>query len=277
MPSDDDRLASLIAHIGRAGRSEFPAVKLADAALGEFLAGREIPADLADDRAAEVYLACACARGDAGAIALLRDRYLARVEGSLRRGRSPALVEDALLQLLGTIFVARPGQAPEIGDFTGSGPLGAWLRIVALRILMRLERKQRQPPEMARAAAAGLPTPESPEVAYLRRKYSAALQDALGEAWKTMSPENQVLLRLRYNDGRGIDDIAKVENIHRATAARRVRKAEESLIDEARRLLSAKLGASEPDVNSVLQLVRSQLQISVGRIFRSDGKSTRRR
>jgi RNA polymerase sigma-70 factor, ECF subfamily len=268
MPSDDERLASLIAHIGRAGRKEFPSVQLPDAALGAHLAGREVPADLAEERAAEVYLACACARGDAGAIALLRDRYLGRVEGSLRRGRSPALVEEAVLQLLGTIFVARPGQSPEIGDFTGSGPLGAWLRIVALRILMRLERKQRQLPEMARASA-GLPTPESPEVAYLRRKYSAALQDALGEAWKTMSPENQVLLRLRYNDGRGVDDIAKVENIHRATAARRVKKAEESLIDEARRILSAKLGASENDVNSVLQLVRSQLQISVGRIFKS--------
>jgi len=268
MSSDDERLASLVAHIGRAGRREFPAVQLDDAALRALLAGREIPADLADERAAEVYLASACARGDAGAISTLRDRYLVRVEGSLRRGRSPALVEEALLQLLGTIFVARPGQSPEIGDFTGSGPLGAWLRIVALRILMRLERKQRQPPELARAAAA-MPTPESPEVAYLRRKYSAALQDALGEAWKTMSSENQVLLRLRYNDGRGIDDIAKVENIHRATAARRVRKAEESLIDEARRILSAKLGASEPDVNSVLQLVRSQLQISVGRIFKS--------
>ena len=260
----------VLARIAAAGARDFPQVRLDGDTMRRLLGARELPEGLDGERAAEVYLACACASGDSTAIGVLEERYLPRVQASLARGRSPALVEEALQQLLATVFVPRPGQDPEIADYTGAGPLGAWLRIVALRIMMRLEKKQKRAGELGSAVHA-IPAPENPELDYLRRKYSVALQDALMEAWKQISSENQVLLRLRYNDNRSVDDIAEVENIHRATAARRVRKAEETLVGEARRILSERLGAPESDVNSMMQLIRSQLVISAGRIFRDGG------
>src|SRR5262249_56242917 len=138
------------------------------------------------------------------AIAILGERYLAGVARALARGRNRDLVDEALQQLTATVLLPRPGRQPEILDFTGSGPLAGWLRIVALRIVLRLERKGRRaapPEETARA----VPLPEDPELAFIRRRYGAALQQALADAWSEIDAESRQLLRLRYRDGLGLD------------------------------------------------------------------------
>ncbi|HKA86033.1 MAG TPA: sigma factor-like helix-turn-helix DNA-binding protein [Haliangiales bacterium] len=245
----------------------FPGTDVAIADLERLLVGRSLP-ELSEERAVEVFLAYACALGDEAAIGALDRRYLAGVARALQRGRSHEIVADAVQQLVATVLLPRRGRPPEIADFTGSGPLAGWLRIVALRILLRLERRDRRaaPIDLARAP---VPPPDDPEFAYLRRRYNAALQEALADAWSAMAPETRVLLRLRYRDGVGIDEIAAMENVHRATAARRLRRAEDLLTEQARALLRTRLGASDLDIDSMVRAIRSRIEISLSGIVRA--------
>jgi RNA polymerase sigma-70 factor (ECF subfamily) len=249
-----------LAQIERTGRSEFPGIDVPAAELAAVLRGRALPDDLADERAAEIYLAAACACGVAPAVVVLQTRYLDKIAQALTRGRNPSLVEEAVQQTCAKILVARRGRPPEISDFSGSGPLGGWLRIVTLRTLIRLEKQQNRALDPSPDYA--VPAPDNPELAYLRKKYSSALEEAL-------SPDVRLLLRLRYQDNVGIDGIAGMENIHRATAARRLRKAEETLVDQARALLRERVRASDTEIDSVMRLIRSQIHLSARRIFRA--------
>jgi RNA polymerase sigma-70 factor (ECF subfamily) len=261
-----------VADIGRAGRREHPAVDLPDKDLAAVLRGRTLPQPLSDERAAEIFLAGACACGVAAAVDSLQSRYLDRIAQVLSRGRNPTLVEEAVQQTAAKILVARRGRPPEIADYSGAGPLGGWLRIVALRTLIRMEKQQNRALDPGGAGGdeggVPVPAPDNPELAYLRKKYNAALEGALADAWEAMPPDVRLLLRLRYQDNVGIDGIAGMENIHRATAARRVRKAEEMLVLHARALLRERVQASDTEIDSVMRLIRSQIHLSARRIFR---------
>lgn len=264
---ESDPHTDVLARIQRAGKETFAGIAMTGAQLEGLLRGRELEAEIGDARAAEVFLTCACAIGDPAAIRHLQQRYLSGVARSLLRGRNANLVEEALQQLTATMFLPRVGRPPEIADFAGSGPLSGWLRIATLRILLRLERRERRavhdvPIEGTVAASM------DPEVIYLRSRYGSALQNALVDAWNEMSPPARVLLRMRYTDNLGIDDIASSANIHRATAARRVKRAEETLVASARRLLRERLDADDGDINSVLRHIRSQINLSVSQIVR---------
>jgi DNA-directed RNA polymerase specialized sigma24 family protein len=74
-------------------------------------------------------------------------------------------------------------------------------------------------------------------------------------------------LRLRYTDHLGIDQVARITGGHRATVARRLRRAEEELVEHARRLLGERTGAADDDLASVLRVLRSQLDLSIAAVF----------
>ena len=55
---------------------------------------------------------------------------------------------------------------------------------------------------------------------------------------------------------------AKLE-VHRATIARRIAGSRRAVTEEARRLLRAELGASEAELESLVGVMRSQLDLSL--------------
>jgi len=57
----------------------------------------------------------------------------------------------------------------------------------------------------------------------------------------------------------GIDGVAVIYRVHRATAARRIRKTTERLLGSARDLLSARLRADRAEISSMLRLIESRI------------------
>ena len=252
-------------------QAAWPGVHLDELTFRAFLAERTMPTGSAE-RAAELYLACACAQGDARAIALFETQYftsLAQLIG--RRFDSVAVAEDVMQIVRETLLVPRPGHPAGITGFTGAGSLDSWLRVVALRIGYRVAQKERRDVPLEVEHLNRLKDETAPEIKMLRAKYGSALTDTLNESLRealdTLPAAEQNLLRMRYIDGHGVDEIAAQRGVHRATAARWLVRAEEVLVDETLRRLGARLGTTSTEIRSVMRELRSRLPLSIRAVF----------
>ena len=262
-------MTELVAAALRAGKAAYPRLRIDQDTLAAFLAERAQP-DTPDERLAELVLTCACSRGDGEALAELERQFFPELRRlMLRRCRSDSLADEALQILRTTLLVPRPTQPPEIADFSGVGPLAGWLRVVAVRIVMRFLRKEERSAPIEEVVAKRMIALDDPELKYIRDRYGDAVQVALREALLQTSTEDRNLLRHRYVDGYGIDQIAAVHRVHRATAARWVNRAEEALVGGARKNLETRYRVVAKEMQSLLKLIRSQLLVSARTIFQS--------
>ncbi|HEY5924781.1 MAG TPA: hypothetical protein VIV11_24040, partial [Kofleriaceae bacterium] len=64
-------------------------------------------------------------------------------------------------------------------------------------------------------------------------------------------------------------ELAKLYQVHRATAARQVEKARERIASGVRKLLSRKTGVHGDELRELAELVSSQLDLSLSRVLAS--------
>ena len=104
-------------------------------------------------------------------------------------------------------------------------------------------------------------------MARFKETCQAELKQALAAALARLSAEDRILLRQYHRDGLTVDELAALYRIHRTTASRRVRKAPGDLTEAILADLGDRLKLGENDAQSVLRLVRSQLELSLDRLF----------
>jgi RNA polymerase sigma-70 factor len=141
--------------IAAAGRSAWPGVSLE----GTFFAGdlahrtRGDETALRSIRAGDVYLACACMHGDRAALRAFDREYLSRIPDYLRTMRSPPDFVDDVRQVLSErLLVGSAETSAKLGEYSGRGPLGAWIRVAALRTALNLLHERKEAPEERGAA-----------------------------------------------------------------------------------------------------------------------------
>jgi RNA polymerase sigma-70 factor (ECF subfamily) len=253
-----------------AGRVAWPGVDVDPESYARFVderAGEGV--DPGALHAADLYLACAAAAGDARALAAFERRYIADVPSFLARvERSPAALEEVQQALRDLLFVARPGRPPKIAEYAGRGTLGSWLRVVTVRLHHNLRRQDR---DHAPLEDEGPPAPlpdGSPELALLRAHGGAAFNHALRDAFAALSTRDRSLLRLHFLDGLNVDQLGLVFGVHRATAARWLAAAREQLTAGTLALLRERLALSQEELSSLMGLLRSRLSVSLRGLLR---------
>jgi len=214
----------------------------------------------------DVALAAACARGDAIAVARFESLYASDVRLVHARSRGAKPPVDELVQVVWTkLFV---GPSPRIAEYGGKGTLRNWVRVIATRSLIEMARRQKPEVDLEESGVVPLVAPDDdPEMAYLKRRYAHEIKDAFERAAKALDPEERNVLREHYAGGLGIDQIAAVHGIHRATAARRLSCARESVLAGTRRILAARLGLSRAELESIARMVESRMHLTAERIF----------
>ena len=265
-----EAIDTLIAH----GTAAYPAVAPI-AGLREFVGERADAALAAADvaaRAADLYLAAACVAGDAAAITSLSAMLPAIVRPALARLGLPAGDDDEIVQRVRVALVV-PGTtgAPGIAGYSGRGDLRAYIRAVAVRLaLKRLEREDRPAPDDDTAVLELLPAAaDSPELRVLKERCRADVRTAFGAALATLSARERTLLRQHYVDGLSIDRLAPLHGVHRATCARWIETARGNILRAVRGYLKDTLGLAALELDSMIELVRSQLDLSLARQLRS--------
>jgi RNA polymerase sigma-70 factor (ECF subfamily) len=261
-----------------AGRSPWPSVSVAPAAFFAYLAERLPDTATSVDalrqlRVPDLYLACACAGGDTAAIALFDAAYLANI-GSfvpVPKGIAAADVQQALREKL---LIGRKGALPKIVDYSGRGDLASWIRVVAVRTSLNLARatgREVLVDENELLADRAGARPDDAELGHLKVLYQGEFREAFGQALATLSARDRNMLRQHYIDGLSMGQIGVISRVHRITVVRRMNEARKELAAETRRRLKAKLRVSRGELDSIMRLIQSQLDVSLRAHLHEDG------
>lgn len=244
----------------RAARAAWPTVELDDDQFRRALAERAPAAAHASD----LYLALACARGVPGAADAFEQHFMTQVPGFLARLRPSPEFVDEVRQLLREKLLT--GAAPRLAEYAGRGPLAAWLRVAALRTAVDLQRARHGAREHeldpTRLAAGG-----DGELAYLKGRYGAEIKASFAAALRTLSSEQRNLLRLHLVDALTLEEIATMFRVNRSTILRRIDRARHELFELAQHDLQARLGIPTGEFASLVQLVRSRLDLSLAEVL----------
>lgn len=267
-------LAARLEALVSAARAAWPQIECdADRFLG-FVAAR-LPDGDDWSRALEaahtdaLYLTCACAAGDAAAIERFEARYAAEIDIALASvALDSARAAEVRQQIREKLFV---GEAPKIASYTGRGDLRSWVRAVAVRAAISLLRRQKREVPVADPVLGALADPaDDPEIAHLKDLYRGEFSRAFRDAFAALSARDRTLLRYKFADGLSIDEIATIYDVHRATAARWLARIRERLLVETRKRLKASLQVGSSELESIVRLIQSQLDVTLSGLWPAD-------
>lgn len=269
-----DELGPPLAAALSAARTAWPDLDVPAADFLAFLAPRlgDGPDPLVGLHLADLWLACACDRGDEPALAAFDRVHLAQIDRAVAGlGASPSEQVELRQVVRVRLLVARDEAGTRIAGYTGRGSLSAWVRVVATREAARLLRKERRHEPAEDDALARVLAPEaSPELDYLKRLYRDEFKAALQTAVAALSDRERLLLRQHALDGLSIDQLAVFHRVHRATTARWIAAARKAVLDGTRRVLTQRLRLRPTEFDSILRLIDSQLDVSLPGLLRGD-------
>ena len=267
-PGSPEHGAALLSLFAQ-GREAWPAL---DVTLDRFVkhVAKVAPPDSSADElgglSGEGLLLCAACLDDDPKAANVFDTVflapLSRVLGKLEGGRE--LSADTLQQLRAQFFAPSAGQTSAFLMYSGRGALAVWLKVLAVRAAQKLRRGAAKNAETSDDGLSTIPAPDAdPELRFLKLQHRTHFKAVFAEALAALEPRERSVLRMSLVEGLSIDDIGKVYDVHRATAARWLGAAREQLVSTTRRRLAERLRVSESELDEMMGAVQSNLSISL--------------
>lgn len=265
------------------GVSAWPELKLDQQAWARGVASRLEQTPAADGLAAwlesfaaeDAFLAIACEQGHNAALLAFDKHFAQELRRLVARYRGPDLPEEDLRQhLRERLFVDGDGRPAKIRSYSCRGSLRSWLQVTGVRTFIDMLRvssrrhkdtpsfEEGQPMDLADAA-------DDPELQFLKIEYRSQFKGAFARAAQRLTSEDRNLLRLHLVGGLTIDQIGKLQAVHRATAARRIARAREQLLEFTREELMSALKLSTDEFDSIMNLIRSRLDLSMHRLLQT--------
>ena len=146
------------------------------------------------------------------------------------------------------------------------------MQVVATRIALDHTRAKDRPTAGGDELDALAAIADDPELAFLKATYRAAWRDAFTAAAGDLDARARNLLRLHHLGGATLEQLAAMYGVHRATAVRWLADARAALARGTRRRLTASLDVSPAELDSILAMIGSRLEASVGRLLADDGE-----
>lgn len=220
--------------------------------------------------AGDLALAWACLARDPTALALLDRELVPVVTAAIRTlGGRDSERDEVLQELRARILVGDGARGPRIGDYAGRGALARWLKAAAVRIyLNRIRQVRREVTVDDGAVFERLMAPAvDPELTFLKQRYRGDIKAAVGAALGELPAPTKVLLRHRFVDELTVDEIAGLHRVHRATVHRWLAEARDRLRARVEELMRARVGLGADELDSVMRVITSQLDVSLVRIL----------
>jgi RNA polymerase sigma-70 factor (ECF subfamily) len=198
--------------------------------------------------AAEVYLCAACTNRQKLAYRALENAYFPPLTAIIHQfvGEKPA-VDDVVQEIRTRLFV---GRSPKIATYRGRGSLGGWLRRVAINASQDRRRavalECRRFYRLANAQPSAVTTPELDDDPAFQSQRAQHCKRTLIAAILSLAPADRQLLFHHFVTGLSIDALGPLYSVHRATVARRIRRAA-ALV---RMGVHQELALHYPDLNS---------------------------
>jgi RNA polymerase sigma-70 factor (ECF subfamily) len=247
----------------------WPTVTVAPAHFLAFMGARVTTPDaLARLFAVDLYLVCAWLAGDTAAHEALEAGPFREAAHFLQRFKAPAEMIAEAQQRARSRLSARHDGTSALAGYTGRGPLRAWLSIMLSRELLQLIRTDRRFERLDTGELMGIVDQAGdPETVYFKTLYGEHFRRAFGDALRELDAGDRRLLRYSIVERLTIDDVGLLAGVHRATASRRIAAARERLLEAARQYMKERLRVDTGELQSILRLCESELDVSVARLL----------
>jgi RNA polymerase sigma-70 factor (ECF subfamily) len=257
-----------------AARSTYTAVGVDDDVAGAWVRDRLAPGAVEEalDRlhVADLVLACGCAHGDPGSLRTFEAELAPVIEAAVRAaGAAPAEVDEATQRIRERLLVGASDREAKISGYRGDGPLRGWVRVCAVREVLS-ERRRRHPEELPRDADIADVLAPDPELELVKANASAEFRAAFGEALAELSVRDKNVLRYVVLDGLTGEEVARIHRVDRSTISRWLAKARQRLLQGTRRRLIARLRIDRQRFDSLMGLIASRLDVSLGDLREED-------
>ena len=218
----------------------------------------------AGDHHDDLVWARALATGDRDALARYEHELVPMIDAHLRRRGHAADEVAEIQQTLRARLLVGDGDGPAVARYEGRGALRSWVLVVALRESVRQRQRAAREPALddddlialADHGDAIMPAGE-------KERYCELFRVAFRAALAGLEPLDRNLLRMNVLDGLSIDGIAAVHGVHRATAARWLERARETVALAVRRDLMRQLGSDPFETDQLLRWVQSRIELSL--------------
>lgn len=219
------------------------------------------------EHAADLYLALACLDGVPAAIELLTRR----VEGllpQLDRFHLSATERRSLVSE--TVSELCTGQKAKLSRYSARGPLTAWLAVLLTRRALAL-RTEPTHADLDEVLLGSTASETAPEVEVLKNRFRGVFAEAFHTAIGALEVKQRNLLRQHYLDGLTLEELALLYRVHRATIARNLADARAALLEKTRDEVSRRTAVSRLEVDSIVRLVQSHLDVSAAFFLNRSG------
>ncbi len=259
----------------RSARASWPTLNVAPEAFAQALCKSLEPgpldAQLEKLALSDLYLATACAAGSHAGIEHLTRELLPAVCDSLRRVNQGSVTSDELIATLTEQLVlpGPNGRPPGIAQYAGRAPLLHWLRATALHgVLTQKRNADRRAQLETRSLASATPVGDV-ELELIRRLHGNDFRQAFETAFAGLTPRERTLLRMHVIDGLNIEQMGAFYRTHKTTVFRWLTAARKALAEGIRRALAQKLELSGREVESLLDFVGTELDLSLNRLLKT--------
>lgn len=244
------------------GKQARPSIGISLEQFRAHVAARLSADELADACLDDLHLACACVLRDPAAAAAFEAEVMPFIDAALSTW-DRTLADETRQRLRASLLVDHAGRGPLLARYDGRGALRRWVRVVAAREAGRGWRADAVEVPVDDDVLFDLLAPQAdPAVAAIQRDGAAAFKAAFITSLGELDRRERAVLRMHVLDGLTIDEIAPLYAVHRATVARWVASAKLDVLARTRKRLMAELGIEGNDVDSLIRLVQSRIELT---------------
>ncbi len=272
LPTDTRAIVAALEAALATGRAAWPGVPLDGAVFAAHLGERVTIEDdvvrvVEEVRAADLFIACACVTGAEGAATAFGSRYGHLVENALRRLDATHNVEDARQIVLERLLLPRGERPPALALYSGQGPLEAYLRVSVTREVFKLLQKSKREAPRDTQLLERIAHDDDPETRALKERYSEPFKRAFHDALAELDARERSVLRYHYVERLTTRQIGVVFGAHSSTVTRQLAQIRARLLAATRKRLAEGLGVDRAELESIVRLVESQLDLSLTRVL----------
>jgi RNA polymerase sigma-70 factor (ECF subfamily) len=181
LPDDVAGLAARLDRIFQQAQTAWPGIELPAEEFARYLGEKaaDDSSQLQALRTCDLYLACACLRGDGRAQKIVDDSFLSQIPRFIAR-IDPGLGDEIAQDMREKLFWPQSDAAAPLARYSGRGDLLSWIRVLAVRAALRRRRSAGAPPEADALVAI------DPELEYLKERSRADVESSLKAALATL-------------------------------------------------------------------------------------------
>lgn len=254
----------------REARERWPDLEVGELELLQFVAERapETPEALGELRWGDLRLACAVSAGDPIAAERLRALCMPKLRAALASIGLGASIDETAQDVMSELVLPDSRGRRGIDTYRGSGDVASFVKVIAVRSARHAHaRRQREQPFDPRGVLEREGAAVEPELLALKQKYRLEFKQAFHSALQSLTDRERNLLKYELVGGLGLDQIAALYDVHRATVARWRAACREKLVAGTEAALRSKLAIGGGEFQSIIRLIRSELDVSLHRVL----------